>query len=104
MDQGLSLNFGLSPVLQGYDITASRPTIVEAQGDNDMFFCSIGVELAYLQGDVYKQLYSGRAQSENADVKAQCARVLADRMLCLRDELLSVCVSQTNTIQLFSCC
>ncbi|TKA64859.1 hypothetical protein B0A49_08003 [Cryomyces minteri] len=89
MDRGLSLNFGRSPSLQNYDVTASRPTLVEAQGDRGLFFCSVGVELAYLQGDVYEQLYSGRAQSESADVKAQRARVLADRMIRLRHQLLS---------------
>lgn len=89
MDRGLSLNFGRSPSLQDYDVTASRPTPEEAQGDRDLFFCSVGVELAYLQGDIYEQLYSGRAQSESADVKAQRARVLADRMICLRHQLLS---------------
>ena len=94
MDRGLSLNFGRSPSLQDYDVTASRPTIAEAQGDCDLFFCSVGIELAYLQGDIYEQLYSGRAQSESADVKAQRARVLADRMMRLHRQLLSVCVSQ----------
>ncbi|KAK4994045.1 hypothetical protein LTR66_005842 [Elasticomyces elasticus] len=89
MDRGLSLNFGRSPSLQDYDVTASRPTLVEAQGDRALFSCSIGVELAYLQGDIYQQLYSGRAQCESADTKAQRARVLADRMLHLRHQLLS---------------
>ena len=98
MDRGLSLNFGRSPSLQDYDVTASRPTLAEAQGNRDLFFCSVGVELAYLQGDIYEQLYSGRAQSVSADVKAQCARVLADRMMCLRHQLLSVGVSQKDTI------
>ena len=98
MDRGLSLNFGRSPSLQDYDITASRPTLAEAQGNCDLFFCSIGVELAYLQGDVYEQLYSGRAQSGSVDVKAQCARVLADRMMCLRHQLLSVGVFLKNTV------
>lgn len=97
MDRGLSLNFGRSPSLQDYDVTASRPTLVEAREDRGLFFCSVGVELAYLQGDVYEQLYSGRAQSESADVKAQRARVLADRMIRLRHELLFVGVSQKHT-------
>ena len=97
MDRGLSLNFGRSPTLQDYDVTASRPTLVEAQGDRDLFFCSVGVELAYLQGYVYEQLYSGRAQSESANVKAQRARVLADRMIRLRHQLLSVGISRENT-------
>ena len=97
MDRGLSLNFGRSPSLQDYDITTSRPTLEETQGDLDLFFCSVGVELAYLQGNVYEQLYSGRAQSESADVKAQRARVLADRMIRLRHQLLSVGVSQNDT-------
>ncbi len=94
MDRGLSLNFGRSPTLQDYDVTASRPTLVEAQGDHGLFFL---VELAFLQGDVYEQLYSGRAQSESADVKSQRARVLADRMIRLRHQLLSVGVSQKAT-------
>lgn len=93
IDRGLSLNFGRSPALQDYDVTASRPTLVEAQGDRDLFFCFVAVELGYLQGDVYEQLYSGRAQSESAGVKAQHARVLADRTIRLRHQLLSVSVS-----------
>lgn len=97
MDRGLSLNFGRSPSLQDYDVTASRPTLEEAQGDHGLLFCSVGAELAYLQGDIYEQLYSGRAQSESADVKAQRARVLADRMIRLRHQLLSVGVSQKDT-------
>lgn len=97
MDRGLSLNFGRGPSLQDYDITASRPTLVEAQGDRDLFFCSVGVELAYLQGDIYEQLYSGHAQAESTDVKAQHARVLADRMVRLHHQLLSVGVSQKGT-------
>ena len=97
MDRGLSLNFGRSPSLQDYDVTASRPTLVEAHRDRDLFFCSIGVELAYLQGDVYEQLYSGRAQSESAGVKAQRAQVLADRMIRLHHQLLSVGVSRKDT-------
>ena len=97
MDRGLSLNFGRSPSLQDYDVTTSRPTLVEAQGNCDLLFCSVGVELAYLQGDVYEQLYSGRAQSESADVKSQRARVLADRMIRLRHQLLSVGVFQKDT-------
>lgn len=92
MDRGLSLNFGRSPSLQDYDVTASRSTLAEAQGDHGLLFCSVGVDLAYLQGDIYEQLYSGRAQSESADVKAQRARVLADRMIRLRHQLLSVSV------------
>ena len=90
MDRGLSLNFGRSPSLQDYDVTASRSTLAEAQGDHGLLFSSVGVDLAYLQGDVYEQLYSGRAQSGSADVKAQRARVLADRMLRLRHQLQSV--------------
>jgi len=97
IDRGLSLNFGRSPSLQDYDVTASRPTLVEAQGDRGLFMCSVGVELAYLQGAVYEQLYSGRAQSESANVKAQRARVLADRMIRLRHQLLSVGVFQKDT-------
>lgn len=97
MDRGLSLNFSWSPSLQDYDVTASRPTLVEAQGDRDLFFCSVGVETAYLQGDVYEQLYSGRAQSESADVKARRAWVLADGMIRLRQQLLSVRVSQKDS-------
>lgn len=97
MDRGLSLNFGRSPTLQDSDITASRPTLTDAQGNCDLFFCSVGVELAHLQGDVYEQLYSGRAQFESADVKAQRARVLASRMIHLRDRVFSVGVSQKTT-------
>ena len=97
MDRGLSLNFGRSPSLQDYDVTASRPTLVQAQGDIDLFFCSAGVELAYLQGAVYEQLFSGRAQSESADVKAQRAQILADRTIRLRREILSVGVSRKCT-------
>lgn len=96
MDRGLSLNFGRSPSLQNYDVTASRPTLAEAQEDYGLFFCAVGVELAYLQGDVYEQLYSGRAQSESADVKAQRARGLADRTVRLRHQLLSVGVFQKD--------
>jgi hypothetical protein len=59
MDRGLSLNFGRSPTIQDYDITASRPSLAEVQGDCDMFLYYIGVELAYIQGDIYQQLYSG---------------------------------------------
>ena len=90
MDRGLSLNFGRSPSLQDYDITTSRPTFAEAQGNYDLFFCTVGVELAYIQGNIYEQLYSGRAQSESADVKAKRAHVLADRMISLNHQLLSV--------------
>lgn len=97
MDRGLSLNFGRSPSLQNYDVTTSRPTLVEAQEDCGLFMCFIGVELAYLQGDVYEQLFSGLAQSESADVKAQRAQVLADRMIRVRQQLLSVGVSQEDT-------
>jgi len=97
VDRGLSLNFGRSPSLQDYDVTASRCTLVEAQRDRGLFFCSVGVELAYVQGDVYEQLYSGRAQSESADVKAQRARILADRLISLRQQLLAVGVSQIDT-------
>ena len=90
MDRGLSLNFGRSPSLQNYDVTTTRITLAQVHGNHDLFFCSVGVELAYIQGDVYEQLYSGRAQSESANVKAQRARVLADRMIRLNHQLLSV--------------
>jgi hypothetical protein len=73
--------------LHDYDITASRPTEAEAKANHDLFFCSIGVELAYIQGNIYQQLYSGRAQSENGEIKAQRARVLADQMITLRQQL-----------------
>ncbi|KAL8916800.1 MAG: hypothetical protein Q9208_008339 [Pyrenodesmia sp. 3 TL-2023] len=103
VDRGLSLNFGRSPSLQDYDVSASRPTLVEAQGDTDLFSCAVIVELAYLQGAIYEQLYSGRAQSESADVKAQRARVLADRIRRFRHQLLSVDPSDnpsaTDTIE-----
>lgn len=102
MDRGLSLNFGRSPSLQDYDVTASRPTLIESQGDRGLFFCSFGVELAYLQGDTYEQLYSGRAQSESADVKAQHAQVLGDRIISLRHQLLSVGVSHKKRPELFA--
>lgn len=88
--------------MQDYDVIAGRPTLVEAQGDHDLFFGSIGVELAHLQGDVYEQLYSGRAQSESADIKAQRARILADRMIRLRHQLLSVGVFQNLRPELFA--
>lgn len=90
----MSLNFGRSPSLQDYDVTASRPTLEEAQDDLNMFFCSIGVDLAYLQGDIYKDLYSSRAQIESDGVKEQHARVLADRMIHLRQQLLLVGISR----------
>ena len=96
LDRGLSLNFGRSPSLQNYDVTASRLTLVESQGDRSLYFCSVGAELAYLQGDVYEQLFSGLAQSESADLKAQRARVLADRMTRLHHQVLSVGVSQQD--------
>jgi len=91
LDRVLSLNFGRSPSLQDYDVAASRPSIEEAQGDLDLFFCSFGVDLAYLQGDIYRVLYSCRAQSENLDTKAQNARILADRMVRLCQQLPLVC-------------
>ena len=96
MDRGLSLNFGRSPSLQDYDVTTSRPTLAEAQGNYGLFFSSIGVDLAYIQGDVYEQLYSGRAQSESSNVRAHRARILADRMIHLRSQLLSVSVPQKD--------
>ena len=97
IDRGLSLNFGRSPSLQDYDVMASRPSLVESQKDRELFFCSVGVELAYLQGDVYKLLYSARAQSESTDIKADHARVLSDRMSSLRQQILLVCVFQKVT-------
>ena len=90
MDRGLSLNFGRSPSLQDYDVTASRPTLAEAHGTFELLFCAILVDLAYLQGDVYEQLFSGRALSQSADVKAQRAHKLADRTCRFRHQLLSV--------------
>ncbi|KAL8900767.1 MAG: hypothetical protein Q9207_005538 [Kuettlingeria erythrocarpa] len=97
VDRGLSLNFGRSPSLQDYDVTASRPGLVEGQGDLHLFFCAALVELAYLQGDVYKELYSGRAQSASTDIRAQRARILADRLGRFRHQLLSVGVCPTKT-------
>lgn len=90
VDRGLSLNFGRGPSLQDYDVTASRPNLVEAQGDRHLFSCAALIELAYLQGDVYKELYSGRAQSASTDIRAQRARILADRLGRFRHQLLSV--------------
>lgn len=92
MDCGLSLNFGKSPSLQIYDVVASRPAVGEDGGDYGQFLCSVIVDLAYLQEDVYKQLYSGRAQSDSRNEKAQRARNLAERMIHLRTQLLSVSI------------
>lgn len=90
LDRGLSLNFGRSPSLQNFDVTASRPTLIEAQGDFNLFFCSIGVEMAYVEGDIYEQLYSGLAQRESSDVKVERARILGNRMIDLHHKILSV--------------
>ena len=93
MDSGLSLNFGKSPSLHDYDITASRPLFIEDRSNLVVLLCFVSAELAYLQGDVYKQLYSGQAQLETRSSKAQLAQALAVRTMSLRGELLSVSIS-----------
>lgn len=96
LDRGLSLNFGRSPSLQDYDVTASRPALGDSNVSQDLF-CSVGVELAYLQGDIYQKLYSGCAQRVSTNVKAQRARVLADRVVHLHRQLATVGVSSKHT-------
>lgn len=93
MDRGLSLNFGKAPAIQEYDISTPRPLLTGPtvqSGDYGVFLCATSAELACLQGDVYKQLFSARAQVESREILAQRVPILAERALWLRRQLASV--------------
>lgn len=54
----------------------------------------MGVEIAFLEGDIYEQLFSGRAEAEPAKIKAQRALDLGDRMMKLQNQVSKACISK----------
>lgn len=90
MDRGLCLNFGKTPSLQDSDVTTYRPTLDElpvTYDDYGLFFSAIGSDLAFLQGDIYQQLFSARAQLESRQDLGVRAVKLAERVIFLQQQL-----------------
>jgi hypothetical protein len=81
MDRGLALTLGRAPIIQDYDIATDR---IESPIDVDMvwgFAHMYVVDQAELNGLVYIQLYSVQAQKDPINLRAERARLLADRAI-----------------------
>jgi len=93
MERGLSLNFGKSSTLQDYDIATSRPLLLNSlhsYGDYGTFISAIGADLGFLEGDIYQQLFSARAETESRAILAIRVPALAERAMRLHYHLSAV--------------
>lgn len=93
LDRALSLNFGRSCVIQDHDVVASRPDATGAPADPMTPMVVIFVELAYLQGDTYRLLFSNQAQLETTETRSRHARSLAALLLDLRARIQSASIT-----------
>ncbi|KAK5055930.1 hypothetical protein LTR84_012480 [Exophiala bonariae] len=93
-DRNMALNFGRAPNLQSYDISVERPKIPEEMPSAWGTMYYMWMDYADIQGDIYEQLYSARAQSEPIEDKVRHARRLAKRMHELRKEFGFVDISR----------
>jgi hypothetical protein len=81
VERSMALNLGRSSSVQDHDIQTDRPKFPEELGESVWgFLFNSWFDFAKLQGDIYDQLYSARAQRESAEVKAELARHLATRL------------------------
>ncbi|KAJ9615532.1 hypothetical protein H2200_001607 [Cladophialophora chaetospira] len=80
VERGMALNLGRSSSIPDHDIQTDRPKFPEeVQGIWGSMFNN-WFDFARIQGDIYDQLYSARAQKESTEVKAELARQLAVRL------------------------
>ena len=81
LERSMALNLGRASSVADYDIQTDRPKYPEELGDTvwGALFSS-WFDFSKLQGDIYDQLYSARAQKEAVEVKVDLARKLAIRL------------------------
>lgn len=89
MEKGLALSLGRCSNLPEYDVTATKFDTATEGGPNIPFF-RLWIDIADWQADVYRLIYSNRAQLEPSETKIARARELAPRMQALRDQLFAV--------------
>jgi hypothetical protein len=85
IDRGMSLNLGRPPTLQDYDISVDRPRVPEEINDWYGRMYLGWIDFAELQGQIYEQLYSARAQRQPPETKVPLARALAARALKMKE-------------------
>ncbi|KAL9107875.1 MAG: hypothetical protein Q9227_007293 [Pyrenula ochraceoflavens] len=68
LDKSLALNFGRAPCLLDFDITVGYPPF---PGDKVYSLPAISFEFSRLQGKLYEKLYSGQAQLQASEKRAQ---------------------------------
>ena len=84
VDHAMSLNFGQAANIPDFDLTVVMPS---RTGHNDPPWSKlwIWVEVARIQGKVYEQLYSARAQQMDSEARASSARDLAAELHTLQE-------------------
>lgn len=95
-DVMFSFNLGRSPTLPDHDITTARP---RCPGDVDApwgYGFLSWLDSIDLQHEIYQQLYSGRAQAQPPEVKAQHAQVLAEKLIAIRQAFVAVRLFHLN--------
>lgn len=82
LDRGFALSLGKAPAIPEHEICLERPLETEITGSG--LFCFNGwIDYAEIQGDIYRQLYSPRAQRAEAGTRLTSAQALAKRLLLL---------------------
>jgi hypothetical protein len=90
MDKGLAFNLGRSPTIQDYDILTDRPTHPEDLKGPWGLLYQATIDFAVLQGEIYEQLFSIRAQRESEVVRTHRARNFAAKVQELRKPVMEV--------------
>ncbi|KAI1627569.1 hypothetical protein EDD37DRAFT_266206 [Exophiala viscosa] len=84
LDHSMALNLGRSPNLHDCDITVDRPRVPEELENSYGQVYMSWMDFAELQGQIYEQLYCPRAQRQTAEMRANLARALAQRVIDMK--------------------
>lgn len=83
VDHAMSLNFGQAANIPDYDLTLAMPSRT-GHSDPPWSKLWIWVEVASIQGKVYEQLYSARAQQMDSEARARTASQLVAELHTLQ--------------------
>lgn len=84
LDHSMALNLGRSPNIHDCDITVDRPNVPNELEENYGQVYMSWMDFADLQGQIYEQLYSVRAQMQAIEVRSKLAQALALKVAGMR--------------------
>lgn len=89
MDKSLAFSFGRSPTIQDYDVTTERPTYPEDfRFEWGLSFLG-HIDFVETQYDIYKQLFSAKAQQEPTTIRVRRAHECAAKLLLMKDKFIA---------------